>query len=448
MNSFKLHFLILFAVLVQGLLAPSAEALQVRCPIVHRAEIMSEIRRLEQAKDTWENTPGSLNNMKLSLLQRMMTSGAIKNFDERVYNDHLLSLLLGQAKPSDANVLRYTEGKLAVLEFLNLQSNKLMSKESFLKDIEAAPAMRQRRAAKLLTKLDLQNGVTRRFLDDFSAEFFLATRGVPEKSLDFILKSSEERVHDTWAKLFQEQLMEKGLRRVSQEVPAFGLTRRQILTIKLKVFFRSTIPKILFNLPTALPEARDVRLSEDLMVKVALDGMSAHRVQIEKELAAQGNKSTYNRLRRLWTPLFAGALMFVTYPHVVDQMHKGVQEAVEVEIANQRAQARHDFKKGLEDAAVAGRFFQVQDIQQRTNRYMEMTGILAKKWGHRDWTVQEVEAVAERAYGNLLTSQIRADILGSLSNKVSEVEVYSVAQQIEQSIFISNDLIRQGEALP
>lgn len=448
MKAFRAAFFAMLLLLTLGVPGLQAHAQQVRCSIVHNEGILKEIQRLQLEQAQWENEPGRLNQLKLSIVQRLLGSGAIKNFDQRVYNGHLLTLLRGDARPSDANVQKFAEGRLAILEFLNLSSNRLMTPESFLKDIESARLMRQRKVAKLLQKMDLTGGITREFLDSFSADFFLATRGIPEKASDFILKSSDERTLATWSKMFQEQALERGLRRIALETPQRDLTIRENLSIKLRTFLRLKLFRFLASFPAALPGAKDPILSEDLMIRVMLDGMPAHRAAIEAELASQGNWSTYNRLRRLWTPLMAGALMYLTYPAIYEQMQVGVLKEINQQMTQQREQVRHDFQKGIDQIDSAAKYARIQDVMQKTNRYLETARLLGSEWRHRDWEKWEVEAFIDRAYGNMITSEIRSAVLSPLPTRLSENQVLELAQHIEYQVLSSQGLILQPGVLP
>lgn len=448
MKTFRVLFFLVALTVAFAISGDFAQAAQVRCAVVHNQEIMSEIHRLELAKAGWENEPGKLNQLRLTLLQRLMTSSAVKKFDERVYNGHLLSLLQGQAKPSDLNLHRYVEGRLAVLEFLNLSMGRTLSPEGFLKDIESSRALRQRRAMKLLQQMDLTNEISRRSLDTFSAELFLATKGVSEKATDYIFKSADQRAMATWTRMFQEQLLERGLRRVIEEMPDPQLNFGEALEIKTRGFFRHKLFRFLAAFPAALPKAKYPILSEDLMVKVMLDGMPAHKKAIEAELAKEGNWTTYNRLRRLWTPLFAGVAMFMTYPAIYNHMQTGVVHEIEATLSVQREKARTDFQKGIDSVEAVSRYTQIQSIQQKTNRYLEMTVLLSKEWQHRDWEAFEVQAVANKVYGPLLTAEIRSQTLENLPAKVAVENVMGLSNKIEGLILQKMGLVPALEVIP
>ena len=395
-----------------------------RCRIIFDEPRLSALQQISQDQRT---------TLQASLWQRWINGKQLKNFSAEKYKQNLQKLLTGEAVTSDQGLWSSSEGKLALIEFLNITSSDSLKVSDMMTRLENMQAFRQRTFMKLVDqKLNASSAVSREFLDQFSHDLFLALRGANIRVLDYITMKSESRLQKQMSGLVQEELLAFGLKGMLAEMPLTHVGLKDRATILVRKIMAVPLFKLTSLVLLRLPEGRQIQLSDQLMTKILLDGADAHQAEIEKEFAPQIGRNRYEVARKIIGPMMAVATMAYFYVGEVP-----VVEIRSDEVATQvLEQQRHQDKLQISRTLTQTEMMTVQiSNSMRALRYEKTITALHEQWGR--WpNSSEMQELLEKIYGSKLSqNQIQGLVKNIYQDQVSlqdETVMRSVPDRINK----------------
>lgn len=393
---------ILSTTLLSQALSVSAFGAGLQCTIVHDELRLGALQTLSQDQRT---------SLKTTLWQRLLNGKALNNFSVDKYKQSLSQLLAGEKAATDQELWQSVEGKLALIEFLNITSKNSLNIDDMLSRLENLQAFSQRKMMKMVdVRLDSNSFLSNQFLDQFGQDFFLLLRGAKVSTLDYLTMNSDARAKKQLGGLMQEELLTYGLKGVLSQMGVPEATiKDRIVTIAHKVL---RVGLGIADVATlSLPEREPVQMSEELMTKVLLDGADAHQAEIDQALAPQLGKNRYEVARRWLRPVLSVAL--ILYFHTGGEI-KTVETQSE-QVTTQLIQTRQDQDR----AQVSAQLQSVRESMALTSaiygqeRYLDTLDYIQQKWKKAPNSSQ-MQTLLTEIYGRDLSQQ-------QIQNLVKEV---------------------------
>ncbi len=216
------------------------------------------------------------------------------------------------------------EQKLALIEVINtrLIEKSMPLSNNLLGDIEKLNDYKLSKLQTLLKSMDLTSKVTRNQLADFSSEFALIIKGPPSTLLDYFLKNKTERMNERLMRMVQEDVLLMGLKGIVKRIPEKNsYTRLQNAKYLIDRFFKHKIGKF-FILPYDLPWVESIKIPDELLEKILLDGLTAHNSELITFLKSQNKIDQYQRFRKVYKPM-AFSLGFYLYSSKINDKMAG-----------------------------------------------------------------------------------------------------------------------------
>jgi len=224
------------------------------------------------------------------------------------------------------------EQKLALIEVINsrLIGKSLPLSNGLLSDVQALNEYKLSKLQDLIRGFDLSSKVTRNQLAEFSSEFALILKGPPITLLDYFSKSKTERMNERLMRMIQEDVLLMGLKGVIKRIPEKNkYTRLQHAKYLIDRFFKHKVGRF-FILPYDLPWIESIKIPEELIQKIMLDGLSAHNSELISFLKSQNKIDHYERFRKVYKPI-AFSLGFYLYKEKISDKMSGRLEAEQEE---------------------------------------------------------------------------------------------------------------------
>lgn len=283
-----------------------------------------EIRHFQFAKTLWNKILGSKD---------------FETFDENeyfrlleIYKDERQTGNLLSPRPSGI------EGKLALIEAIHLRMGNSFSHPAIMSEIENLNAYKLRKLQKLLKNFDLSKKLTRNHLEEFSAEFFLILKGPPVSVFDTLSRNKTKKMEERLFRVLQEDLLIKGLKGTLERIPeSESVSRLDSARLFVKKVMKHKAWRLL-ALPYDLPWIDRVKISDELLEKILLDGLDAHHSDLIVELKRQNAIDHYDRFRKVYRPVAFGVgftYYYTTYQKMLEDQQK--KKTLEEDEANEKA---------------------------------------------------------------------------------------------------------------
>jgi hypothetical protein len=379
-----------------------------RCRIIFDEPRLSALQQISQDQRT---------TLQTSLWQRWINGKQLKNFSADQYKQNLQKLLTGETTTSDQELWSSSEGKLALIEFLNITSSDSLKVGDMMTRLENMQAFRQRTLMKLVDqKLNANSAVSREFLDQWSRDLFLALRGANVRVLDYIKMKSDARLQKQMSGLVQEELLAFGLKGVLAELPLTQVSLKDRATILVRKVMAAPLFKWTSLMLLRLPEGKQIQLSDELMAKILIDGAEAHKTEIEKEFAPQIGRNRYEVARKIIGPMMAVATMAYFYVGEAPIVEIRSDEVATQVLEQQRNQDKLEISRTLTQTEIMT--VQISN-SMRALRYEKTITALHDQWGR--WpNSSEMQELLGKIYGGRLSQkQIQGLVQNLYQDQVS-----------------------------
>ncbi len=265
--------------------------------------------------------------------------------------------------------------------------NKLPSTQD---EIENLNVFKLRKLQYLMKNFDLSNKITRENLDEFSSDFFLILKGPPVSLLDLFTKDKTALMNKRMQRVLEEDLLVRGLKGSLLRIPEKeDYTRIENARYYIKKVMKFKLWRYLV-LPYDLPWIDQVKVSDDLLEKILMDGLNAHESELIRELKNQNAIDHYYRFRKVYRPVAFGVGFYYFYDKYKKDKEKSEEDA--------KKKLLDDFKK-LSDS-INGDSTALKSEQELKDAQFERVLKSFKDRYHENPTKEEYQELHQKIYGN------------------------------------------------
>ena len=226
------------------------------------------------------------------------------------------------------------EQKLALIEAIQIKFSHFNNLPSIQDEVEALNVYKLKKLQSLIKKFDLSKKITRENLEEFSSEFYLILKGPPLSLLDYFTKNKTKRMNERLFRVLQEDMLLRGLKGTIQRIPEqANLSKIESTYLFVKKIMKYKIWRYMV-VPYDLPWIDRIKVSDELLEKIFLDGLDAHKSELVLELKNQNAIDHYERFRKVYRPVAFGIGFYFYY-----QKYQKDQEA-EQEKDNEEAKTK------------------------------------------------------------------------------------------------------------
>ena len=225
------------------------------------------------------------------------------------------------------------EQKMALIEVINgrLIPTAMNAEKNLSAEVQKLNALKLRKLQTRMRSFDLSSKLTRDDLEDFSSELMLILKGPPATLLDYFTKNKTKRMNERLMRMVQEDILLMGLKGMVERIPEkqsySSLERGKYI---VKRFFQYKIWKYLV-IPYDLPWFERVKIPEELLEKIIVDGLDAHEQELIAHLKKQNMIDHYERFRKVYKPIAFAVGFYFYYDKFNDQMSGKLDENQEEE---------------------------------------------------------------------------------------------------------------------
>lgn len=347
----------------------------------------------------WADTP-ELRHFRFqkSIWNKLLNTRDFNSFDANEYF-RLLEIFKDERQTPDLLKMNPVtiEQKLALIESIQIRIMMSAEHPGILQEIETLNAYKLKKLQKLLKKFDLSKRTTRENLEEFSTEFFLIIRGAPVSVLDYFSVNKTKTMNERLFRALEEDMLVRGLKDTLERIPENEL---ETSFAKAQVFIKK-VRKYkawrLLVLPYDLPWIDRVRISDDLLEKILLDGLDAHQSELIVELKNQNAIDHYDRFRKVYRPVAYGTGL-VFYYKKYQNLKEEAEEKSDEENEEAKARFLDEFKK-LSDAIQAGEAREKTDEDIKEEQFQRVLNSFKEKY-HGDPTPEEYQELRKKIFGS------------------------------------------------
>lgn len=332
---------------------------------------------------------------KNSTWNKILHSREFENFDEFEYF-RLLEIYKDSSAPVDLMAIAPAsmEQKLALIESIQIKFSHFQNTPSVQNEIEQLNAYKLKKLQLLMKKFDLNSRLTRNSLEDFSSEFFLLLKGPPLSLLDYFTKNKSARMNERMFRVLQEDILIRGLKGTLERFPErVDYTRTEKASLYLKKVMKHKVWRFLV-LPYDLPWVDRVKISDQLLEKILMNGLNAHQSELIVELKRLNMIDHYERFRKVYRPVAFGVAFYYYYQKYQEE------NALEDEKNNEELKKKfiEDFEK-LSNAITEGDNGIKTEKEILENQYQRILRNY-KERHHSDPTPEEIEELRNKIFGS------------------------------------------------
>lgn len=273
---------------------------------------------------------------KNSIWNKILSTKDFENFNELEY------FRLLEIYKDDSGIQRdllsmnpvKIEQKLAVIEAIQQRFSSFANLPSMREEIQNLNAYKLKKLQRLMKNFDLNSKISRENLESFSSDFFLILKGPPISLLDYFTKNKTLRMNEAMMRTLQEDMLIRGLKGVIERIPEKNnLTHKDLARLYVKRIMKYKIWRFLV-VPYDLPWIDRVKISDDLLEKIFIDGLDTHESELIIELKRQNRIDHYERFRKVYRPVAFGVGFYYYYQKYQTQLkqNEATDDAEEVEL--------------------------------------------------------------------------------------------------------------------
>jgi hypothetical protein len=361
-------------------------------------ELVSPTARAERLKlKTAESIESEeLFKLKNSIWNKIITSKDFENFNDQeyfrwmeLYKDE--SSDLWQINPVSV------EQKIALIEVINsrLIPLSLSEERKLTSEIEKLSAYKLRILQSHMKHFDLSSKITRSDLNSFASDLMIILKGPPVSLLDYFTSNKTERMNERMMRTLQEDMLLMGLRGLVDRVPEkVSYTKLEKSKYMVQNFFQLKIWKYLV-LPYDLPWIERVKIPDELLQKIMIDGLRAHEQELISHLKNQGMIDHYERFRKVYKPLAFSLGFYFYYEKFKTSLSGEITENQEKE----KTRLVNDFKKLAENILKYSEAPEKNEDVLKNEQYNRLIETYKIKF-KTDPTPEEYEELHIKVYGS------------------------------------------------
>jgi hypothetical protein len=196
-----------------------------------------------------------------------------------------------------------------------ISPNKILSK-----DVEKLNFYKLHRLQSLMKEFDLSSKLSREDLSEFASDLLIILKGPPISLMDYFTKDKTVRMNERMMRIVQEDILLIGLRGMMNRIPEKdSYTKLERARYLAKKFFHHKVWRFLV-LPYDLPWIESVRLPDELLEKIIVDGLDAHDQELVTFLKKQNMIDHYERVRKVYKPVAFSLGFYFYYDKFNDKM--------------------------------------------------------------------------------------------------------------------------------
>lgn len=332
---------------------------------------------------------------KNSIWNKILRAKEFENFDENEYF-RLLEIYKDSAR-NEKDLLSTNpigiEQKLALIEAISLKFSHFEKLPSVQDEIKNLNAYKLKKLERLMKKFDLNSKITRENLENFSSDFFLILKGPPISLLDYFTKNKTTRMNERMLRVLQEDMLIRGLKGTLERIPLRSdYTQIESARYYIKKVMKYKAWRVLV-LPYDLPWVDRVKISDELLEAILIDGLNKHQDQLIAELKRQNLIDHYDRFRKAYRPVAYGVGFYFYYQKLQDLL------AEEEEAKNEEAKKilMENFKK-LSEALSSGDSAERSDQDLKEIQFQRVIQSYKERY-HQDPTPEEFQELRQKIFG-------------------------------------------------
>lgn len=252
---------------------------------------------------------------KNSIWNKILMVREFEHFDENEY--FRLLEIYKDSGGSEKKLLAMNpvsiEQKLALIEAIQLKFSHFEKLPSVQDEIQNLNSYKLKKLERLMKNFDLNSKVTRENIEAFSSEFFLILKGPPLSLLDYFTKNKTARMNERMLRVLQEDMLIRGLRGTLERIPLrANYTATESARHYIKKVMKYKAWRILV-LPYDLPWVDRIKISDELLEGILVDGLNKHEYELVAELKRQNLIDHYERFRKVYRPVAYGVGFYFYY---------------------------------------------------------------------------------------------------------------------------------------
>lgn len=270
--------------------------------------------------------------LKNNIWNKILSAKEFENFNDMEYFKWLEIYKDSKNKLYATNPISI-EQKMALIEVINskLIPTTLTVEKTISNEVQKLNTLKLRKLQTRLKSLDLSSKLSRDDIEDFASDFMLILKGPPASLLDYFTGNKTKRMNERLMRMVQEDMLVIGLRGMSARIPEKeAYTRLERGKFLIKRFFQYKIWKFLV-LPYDLPWIERVKIPEELLEKIMLDGLEKHDQELVAYLKKQNMIDHYERVRKVYKPIAFSLGFYFYYDKFNDKLEGDLSETQEEE---------------------------------------------------------------------------------------------------------------------
>ena len=333
---------------------------------------------------------------KNSLWSKILSAKDFENFDENEYFRYLEIYKSESGKPNNLLLFNPTtiEKKLALIEAIQTKFAHFENLESVQDEVQSLGAYKLRKLQKLMRKFDLNSTMTRANLESFSSDFFLILKEPPIAILDNLTETKTVRMSQRMMRILEEDMLAHGLKGTLDSIPLRPATRIEYARFYIKKIMKFKVWRILV-FPYDLPWVDRVKISDELLEKIFIDGLDAHKNELMIELKNQNLIDDYERLRRVYRPVAFGIGFYFYYQKFQGDLKKQEDKNNEEE----KKKFMDAFKKLVSSIKNETDSREKTDIELKDEQFARVLQSFKDRY-NADPTPEEYNELKQKIYGN------------------------------------------------
>lgn len=333
--------------------------------------------------------------IKNNLWNKVLGAKDFEQFDEATY----FRTLEIYSNEKDFSLITPTsiEEKMALIEVIQNRYAYYIGVPSLREELSTLNIKQMKKLISLMKKFDPTSQVTREDLENFSSELFIILKGPPVNLLEYFTENKTALMSKRLYRVVQEELLLKGLKNIINQFPEkvrysyLEKAKLHINRIARYKLWRYT------TLPLDLPFIDQVKLPDELLEKILLDGIDAHDEELIGIFRQNNMIDNYERFRKVYrTAAFATAFTFF------------YQDEQERRIREKREQAKLDEEKKQEFVKefkkLSAIIVQSSSTKEKTDKELKdeqfnRSLIRFKAKYHEEPTTEEYTEMKKKIYG-------------------------------------------------
>lgn len=332
---------------------------------------------------------------KNNLWNKILSAKDFEQFDEAAY----FRTLEIYSNEKDVTVITpiTIEEKMALIEVIQNRYAYFLGVPSLQEELATLNAKQLHKMLALMKTFDPTSKVTREDLESFASELFIILKGPPVNLLEYFTENKTTLMSKRLYRVVQEEMLLKGLKSVINQFPE--KTRYTMLEKAKLHIFRIARYKLwrFASLPLDLPFIDQVKLSDELLEKILLDGMDAHSGELIELFRHNHMIDNYERFRKVYrTVAFAAAF---TYFYQEDQQRrKDEAKAREKQEEEKKQEFINQFKKLSEAITTSSSDREKTDKELKDEQFQRNIEKFKAKY-HEAPTPEEYQEMKKKIYG-------------------------------------------------